>query len=382
MILKTIIRPRNFAGAHECTPCSATVNRPWSAGLARRFLLPVLILLGAALADFRPLHGEENDLRIGIIDFFGLRAIPADRVRGILGVKEGDLVPEDHEEAAERIKERIRAIPGVADASLDLVCCHEGAAILFVGIEEEGAPQLNFRSAPRSTVALSALIVEDYERFGEALARAVKAGNTGDDLSQGHSLSSDPECRALQEKFIGYATSDGRSLRRVMKRSADPEQRAIATWMLGYTAEKSAIVGDLHHAMGDPDSNVRNNAMRALGAIAVYAGRHPDAGIRIRPAWFIDMLNSIAWSDRNKALFVLHELTRGRDPGVLWALRERALPSLVEAARWRSPGHAYPAFLLLGRLAGLPEERIVQLWTEGEKEVVIEAALRRRGRSR
>ena len=229
MILRTIIRPGDFAGAHECTPCSATVNRAWSAGPARRFLLPVLILLGAALADCRALHGEEYDLRIEVIDFFGLQAIPADRVRRNLGVKEGDLVPEDHEEVAERIKERIRAIPGVADASLDLVCCHNGAGILFVGIEEEGAPQLDFRSAPRSTVALSALIVEDYERFSEALARAVQAGDTGDDLSQGHSLSSDPECRALQKKFIGYATNDGQSLRRVMKRSADAEQRAIAT---------------------------------------------------------------------------------------------------------------------------------------------------------
>jgi hypothetical protein len=125
---------------------------------------------------------------------------------------------------------------------------------------------------------------------------------------------------------------------------------------------------------------VRNDATRSLMAIAVLAQRHPEERISINAAPFIAMLNSVVWTDRNKAAAVLLSLTAGRPARVLGALRQRALPALIEMARWKSPGHAQAAFLVLGRVAGMEETAIGEAWTRGDREPVIARALR--GRSR
>jgi hypothetical protein len=52
-------------------------------------------------------------------------------------------------------------------------------------------------------------------------------------------------------------------------------------------------------------------------------------------------------------------------------LRETALPSILEMARWKSLGHALPAFLIAGRMAGVPEEEILDAWTKGDREQVL-----------
>ena len=88
------------------------------------------------------------------------------------------------------------------------------------------------------------------------------------------------------------------------------------------------------------------------------------------------MLNSIVWSDHNKAAATLMALTASRPPRVLDRLRQQAVPALVEMARWKSPGHAWPAFLVLGRIAGLDEAAIGQAWTHGEREPVIARVLK------
>ena len=61
-------------------------------------------------------------------------------------------------------------------------------------------------------------------------------------------------------------------------------------------------------------------------------------------------------------------------------LRERALPSLVEMARWKTLSHALPAFVLLGRIAGLPENQVQAAWTRGDRESVIAAATKKKAR--
>jgi hypothetical protein len=41
--------------------------------------------------------------------------------------------------------------------------------------------------------------------------------------------------------------------------------------------------------------------------------------------------------------------------------------------RWRSPGHALPAALILGRMAGMPDDEIMPAF-EKDREVLIEQA--------
>ena len=85
------------------------------------------------------------------------------------------------------------------------------------------------------------------------------------------------------------------------------------------------------------------------------------------------MLNSGVWKDRNKAGFLFEVLSQARDPKLLGRLRSQALESLIEMARWRDPGHAQSAGMVLGRIAGIEENRLQQLVASGQVEVIIKA---------
>lgn len=126
-----------------------------------------------------------------------------------------------------------------------------------------------------------------------------------------------------------FAGSSFDDLRRVLREAADDQQRIAASWVIGYAPDKAAVAAELQAAMRDPDGTVRNNAVRALGVIATYARLHPDLGIRI------------------------------------------PCPALLEMARWKSPDHAFPAFTLLGRVAGMSEEDIRKAWSEGGREEML-----------
>ncbi len=101
-----------------------------------------------------------------------------------------------------------------------------------------------------------------------------------------------------------------------------------------------------------------------------------EAGKSIPVQPFIEMLNSIVWTDRNKSSMALYQLTEKRDPGVLSELRERALPSLIEMSRWKSPGHALGPFFLLGRVGNISEDEIWKVWASGNRESLIEKVLK------
>ena len=130
--------------------------------------------------------------------------------------------------------------------------------------------------------------------------------------------------------------------------------------------------------MDDPDESVRNNATRALAVIAQLASGSPELKIRVPAKPFVSLLNSPVWTDRNKASMALMALSTSRDRELIASLREQALPSLIEMARWKSEGHAFAAFALLGRIGGLSEDAIHTLWSRGDREAVIDTALKRR----
>ena len=153
--------------------------------------------------------------------------------------------------------------------------------------------------------------------------------------------------------------------------AAEAQDRALAAQVLGYAPNKAEVVDDLVFGMSDPDPGVRNDAMRALWVIATFAKSSPPLGIRVPPDPFVALLDSLVWSDRNKASMALFTLSEGRDPMLLRSLRERALPSLVEMARFKSPGHALAPFYLLGRLGGLTEEEIFAAWSRPDRRAAV-----------
>ena len=281
-------------------------------------------------------------------------------------MKEGDPLPSSKGDA----EERLDAIPGVVESHLEAVY-DAGKMILYAGVEERGAPHFDLREAPEGDMRLPEAITTEYRNFVEAAAGAARAGITAEDLTQGHTRSADPATRAVQDRFPLFATNYLKELREVLRNSSEEDQRATAAYIIGYAPNKLDVINDLQYALRDADAGVRLNATRSLVAIGVLAKLDPSLKLKILPTWFIAMLNSLSWTDRSHAVAALQVLTEKPEPGLLDQIREGALPSLIEMARWKTLSHALPPYLLLGRVAGLPEEEVKAAWERGDREWLI-----------
>ena len=328
-----------------------------------RLLLLLLLAFPAAGAQLPP---------VGIIDVFGLRTVSEQQVRAALGFAEGDTFPGRKEE----LEQRIARIPGVVRARISGVCCDQQRSIIYVGIEEAGSAAPRFRAEPTGTIRLSVEIIRAGAALDVATRAAVLRGEAGEDRTRGYSLMHDSTARAIQERLVGLADRNAALLSQVLRSSNDPAHRALAAQVIGYGSDRAAVIRELVEAMRDPSGAVRNNAMRALGIIALYAREHPDLKLTVPSAPFIDMLNSPVWTDRNKSSFAVMELTESRDPVLLAEVRARALPALIEMARWKSEGHASPSIMILGRMAGMTYGAIVAAATRGDRETIIDAAMK------
>jgi hypothetical protein len=319
----------------------------------------ILLLPAALAADSVP--------RIGSIDYYGRHKVPEKQIQRALGVTVGDPLPPSKGDLEERLVE----VPGVVLARVEAVCCEGGRSMLFVGIEEKGAPHFELRASPEGDAVLPSDLVTQYNELVGAIERAARRGTTAEDLTHGHPLSADADARAIQQQFAQLVPRRLLQIREVLRTSPDPEQRAMAANLIGYAREKSAVVGDLEYAMRDPDESVRAGAMNALSAIAVLSRKQPELQIHISPTWFVEMLNSVVLSDRIKAAKALINLTDSRPLATLDLLRERALPALSEMAQWNSLQYALPAFLLLGRVGGFTEKQIQDRWTRGDRAAMV-----------
>ncbi len=302
--------------------------------------------------------GTERDrLVIGTINFYGLRTISESEVRDLLAFSEGSVRVPGQDLLSEELELEVAAAINVPRVEMIGVCCMEnGQASIFIGVEETPAPQLDYHTPPTANIRLPSEVLRTSNQVEEALQVAIRSGDAAEDWSEGHSLAKNSEVRVLQERFLTYAEEHWDRLVEVLHTSSRSRHRAVAATVIAYAAPKTVVIPHLEQAVLDPDADVRNSATRALGTIALYAEENPELGIEIQPDVFIDMLNSLEWSDRNKASFILLTLTTSRDPSLLEQLQERALLSLIEMCRWDSIGHAFPSCRMLARVVGLPEQ--------------------------
>ena len=309
---------------------------------------------------------------VGVIDFYGRNRVGEDLLRKALGFKEGELLPRskgDVEEALEEVKD-------VVAARLEAACCEDGKAIVYVGVEERGAPHFDYHTPPIGEARLSEEIHSEYGAFLGAVQKAIRSGPLQEHFAEGHSLMENAEAYAHQLRFVELARDHLQLLRDVLRESGSEEHRAIAAYIIGYAPKKKDVLNDLQAALRDPDDTVRNNAMRAVGAIAVLAARDPAQEIQVLPTWFIEALDSLIWQDKMTAAATLVTLTENRPPRILEHLKERAVPSLAAMARWRHLPHALPAFILIGRIHGIPEPEIQKAWSEGRRDAFLDGLLR------
>jgi hypothetical protein len=292
---------------------------------------------------------------IGSIDFFGLRKVSEAEIRKHLPFKEGDPLMEKQQRA---VGATIAGAAGVAEITLAYVCCTpDQKMMVYVGVAEKPV-QAPLPTPPKftGTARLSEDMIRANDEYGAQVMEAISRGQASEDRSQGHALAADyPPLRAVQQKFIDYARDHAALASEVLATAADARHRAVAAVILGYAPDKRAAATALSRGVSDPDEGVRNNATRALGVIAQYSVTHPELGIHIDPEPFVEMLNSLIWSDLNKGLMVLAQLTAGREPGLMKLIGTRARPALIDMCRWKNPGHSFQGCLLLRRVEGLPD---------------------------
>jgi hypothetical protein len=308
---------------------------------------------------------------VAIIDFYGVKKVPIEKLRKALGFAEGAQMPMSKGET----ELKLNMVQGVVGAQLQAICCEAGKAIVYVGIEERGAVHFTYRAEPQEELQVPKPVEEAYMAFLEQVTEAAKAGVPEEDLTEGHSLMRFVPAREAQLKFVDLAEKHGAELREAIRKAADPAHRAMAVYVLGYAKSKPRVIDDLFYALKDIDDTVRANALRALGAITVKAKLDPDEEVKVPATWFIEMLNSLSWSDRTQAARFLVNLTDEREPRVLLQIKERAFDAIVEMAKWKQAEHSLPAYILLGRISGFAEEDLQHAWSTGERALMIKRAL-------
>lgn len=347
-----------------------SLGLPRSDRRASRHAWPAAVVVFVLASALSPASPHAQPPRIGAVDVYGARTVSPDDVRRAAGVVVGDPVPAD----ARDLVARVRSLTGVTAAEVSVVCCVDGRSVVYVGVQESRDVSLKLRAEPQGVVRLPDAVIQAEEEFTAALREAVAQGQADEDHAAGHALMKFPRARAAQERFIDLAVEYEDQLRNVLRESRFPLQRALAAQVLGYLPDKRSAAGILAAGLDDPSPAVRNDAARALWVIAGFARDSAEILARIPRDPLVRMLASVVWTDRNKASLVLMALTATRDTSMLGVLKSRAMPELVEMARWQSADHALAAVVILGRIAGTPDDAIFAAWSEGDRERVIRAA--------
>lgn len=329
-----------------------------------------LIILTAGLILLVGVAAYGQD-RIGDIEFFGYTNFAnPDQLRRELPVHVGDKTT--HQMKA-KVRQAIRLDTGQGPTSVALICCNaHGDKTLFIGLPGPTTSQISYYASPKGHERLPDTLNELYRRLDRAIEAAAHTGGdaTQEDDSRGYALFKYPPAHTLQLQLRNYALRHQALLLQVLRDSSDVWQRRMAADVLGYARQSQAQISALVRATHDPDSGVRNNATRAL---SVLAASNLQVAAQIPAHNFIAMVKSGIWWDRNKASFVLMELTKTRDPLLLAELRKEALPALIEMAKWRDVAHATTARIILGRIAGIPEEQLGPEASQPTARPILEA---------
>jgi hypothetical protein len=254
------------------------------------------------------------------------------------------------------------------------ICCDEkGNRVLFIGLPGTSNRKFTYNGVPDGNEHLPLDLRQIYSRLDRAIEAAVRTGGKAaqEDDSKGYSLLNDSSARSLQLQVHQWALTHERELIQVLRSSSSVKDRRIASDALGYARQSREQVKALIYATRDPDDEVRNNATRAL---CILVRANPSLAVAIPSNAFVDMLNSGIWTDRNKGPSLLMEMTVNRRPDLLDKIGSGAIDSLIEMADWRDTSHAYFARVILGRVAGIPEDRLRQLAWNGPATSIIAAA--------
>jgi hypothetical protein len=138
--------------------------------------------------------------RISDINIYGLHKLSPERVLSAAKLSSGDRLPASKGD----LEDTLEKISGVVMARVEGVCCDGADVVLFIGIEERGAPRPSFRSPPAGSAILPQELVDTYGRFLAAVARAAAEGRATEDLTAGHSRMDVADASDFQPRFSDF----------------------------------------------------------------------------------------------------------------------------------------------------------------------------------
>jgi hypothetical protein len=329
----------------------------------------VMVVMLAARATAVPAPDRRP---LGEVDFFGYKGLDVAAVRAALPFHEGDSFPPPKvhsDQLKKQVADAIEHAIARKPTDVSFICCDaKQHYIVYIGLAGESYEALAFNAAPTGGVRFRKDALKLSQDMDRAWTNAVMNGHATEDDSAGYALTNDPEARKAELALRDYALQHEELVLQVLTSSSDAEHRALAAEMLGYGRQSDRQIDALVQASLDPDSEVRNNAVRAL---EVLATARPALARSIPAQSFIRLLRSGAWLDHNKASLLLAALTTTREPRLLKELRADALESLLEMARWRYIGHAEAALTILGRMAGIEEDTLNKLIDAGQASTIL-----------
>ena len=287
----------------------------------------------------------------GDIEFFGHRGLDEAKLRAAIGASRW----------SPRTVRSALATARVNPTDVAIICCDDQRRkVLFVGIPGASYRPFSYNPEPAGPQRLGREAQRLADAADRSIEQAVRRGGdaASEDDSTGYALIKDPAARKQQLLIRQYALAHESELRNVLAYSAHVRSRQVASEFLGYSAASPIQIAGLVAAASDPNATVRNNATRALGVLVRSDARWATE-IPIAP--FVAMVRSGVWTDRNKAVALLEALTASRDQATLTLVREGAESALLEMASWKLVGWSYSARVVVGRLRGIPEEKLQQL---------------------
>jgi HEAT repeats len=326
----------------------------------------VVLTAGVAVArgpDRRPLAA---------VDFFGYKGVDVAAIRRALPFQQGDSFPPPKvhtDELKRQVAAAIKKVIGREPTDVAFICCDAKQDYLaYIGLPGESYEPLAFNPTPTGDAHLAKDAVKLSEAMDDAWSNAILNGHATEEDSAGYTLTNDPKARKAELALRDYALQHEDVVLKVLASSSNADHRAIAAQMLGYGRQSDGQIDALVQASMDPDEDVRNNAVRALGVLATA---RPALARRIPPQPFVRLMRSGAWLDHNKASLILVALTMTREPKLLEELRADALEPLLEMARWRYVGHAEAALTVLGRIAGIEEDSLNKMINAGQTTTIL-----------
>ncbi len=311
--------------------------------------------------------------RVSLIETYGQEKLSPERLVRLSGVRMGDPLPQSKQD----VEQKIEASNDVVRAHVEGHCCHDDGIVLYLGVMEAGVRPFALHSPPAEDLQIPVKLELVYERLLRSLETAHERGVTAEDDSKGYPLSAFPAARRAQETLALLVDPYVEELGALLRRAADEQVRAAAVYMLAYSSNRRAVEGHLQFALRDFHPDVRQNALRTLELVRRVPGSGANAAAEISSTWLIEMLHSVTWADRVEASRMLVRLTESRPEGVLSTLEERSLTPLGQMAVWTTPEHAEAAYLLLGRIASLPEAEIRASFRAGDRSQVLDAIRKR-----